>query len=520
MNKRIVSLLLCLVLLLCMIPTATPAHAAAESVITVEADKATVKPGDTVTFTVYLQSSLDVYGIQFFMDIPKGLTYVAGSGTVIPGIAATLGADGDCSWTENSLQITMGGTAPLKNIRAEKLAVATFQCTVDADATGSLTVNTTDDFADMEDFGGITVRQGNMFVNLPDSEFDLVGAEISVQTEPVFYATMESNKGEASNSDEITFTVYVQSSMDVYGIHLLMDIPKGLTYVPGSGAMVSGIASTLGADGDCSWTETGLQITLGGTAPLKNIRDKKLAVASFKCSVDPNTAGSLWVNTTTTSNGIENFGGVTVRQESMFVTLPASHIQLDGAQIKIVSATHTWSTAMTSDETGHWYACSHCTEKGSYAVHTFENSCDTDCSVCGYTRQTQHTLATGWTADANVHWHICSQCGLKQDEANHEPGAEATATTAQTCSICGYELVPALGVVETAPPPESSDSATTPTATSEQTDPSVSPQPTVPSGQGDADRSSFPWWILLVVAGVLVVVAFIFLVTPKKKSKY
>jgi hypothetical protein len=60
-----------------------------------------------------------------------------------------------------------------------------------------------------------------------------------------------------------------------------------------------------------------------------------------------------------------------------------------------------------------------------------------------------------WTADAINHWHVCSGCDVKQDEATHEPVAEATATTAQTCTICGYEIAPALGVEEIIEPTES-----------------------------------------------------------------
>lgn len=522
MNKRIFSLLLCLVLLLSVIPTAAPAQAASGCVVTVKADKSSVKPGDTVTFTVYVQSSIEIYGAQLFLDIPQGLTYVPGSGAMIPGVDETLGIDGDCSWTEGSMQIILAASEPLSNIQAEALAVATFQCKVDANATGTLTVNTTTNHNGIQNLGGFTVLDGYLLVSLPASEYSLVGAEISVQTEPVFYATVTANKAEAASGDEISFTVSVQSSVDVYGIYLLMDIPQGLSYVPGSGAVTSGIAATLGADGDCSWTESGLQITLASSAPLKNIRDKKLAVATFKCTVNANTAGSLWINTTTTSGGIENFGGVAALLGDSLTMLPASHIRLSGMQIKIVSATHTWSSTWTSDQNGHWYACSHCTEKGSYTAHVFENACDPDCATCGYTHQTQHALASGWTTNANSHWHVCSQCGLKLDEAVHEPGAAATATTAQTCTVCAYEIVPALDAEETMPPPASTEITTTPAVTDEYLDPSVTPEPSDPSAsadQGGGDRSSFPLWILLVVAAVLVVVAVVLLVVPKKKSR-
>ena len=154
---------------------------------------------------------------------------------------------------------------------------------------------------------------------------------------------------------------------------------------------------------------------------------------------------------------------------------------------------HSYATTWTTDENGHWYPCSGCEEKGSYKEHDFENACDKDCSICGYTRETSHTFEEKWTTDATNHWHICTGCGLKQDEAAHEPGAEATATTAQTCTICGYEIAPALGAPETEP-------------TTAITDDTTEPQ----KGGGVI-------WIALVAVVVLGVGVAVFIVIRKKK---
>ena len=162
---------------------------------------------------------------------------------------------------------------------------------------------------------------------------------------------------------------------------------------------------------------------------------------------------------------------------------------------------HNYATTWTTDEGGHWYACSGCAEKSSYAAHDFENDCDKDCSICGYTRETEHKFAEAWTSDATNHWHVCSACGLKQDEAAHEPGAEATATTAQTCTICGYEIAPALGSEETTGPTESTDATT----------------PTVPTDKTDPEDGSFPWWIIIIVAVVAIGGVVAVIVIKKKK---
>lgn len=166
---------------------------------------------------------------------------------------------------------------------------------------------------------------------------------------------------------------------------------------------------------------------------------------------------------------------------------------------------HSYATTWTTDEKGHWYACSDCEEKGSYEEHNFENACDPDCSVCGYTRQTQHTYGDQWISDKDEHWHVCSSCDEKSDAAAHEPGAEATQTTAQTCTICSYEIVPALGGEPTEPTAEPDPEPTEPTGSNP------------PDNQGTPLKTGFPWWIILaavVAAGVVIAIV----VIKKKKN--
>ena len=120
MSKRITSLLLCFVMLFSMMPTAMHTHAATQTTLTVEADKTTVTPGDIVTYTVYLQSSIDLYGAQFYLDLPAGVTYVPNSGAMATGLKSTMGIDGDCSWMEDDKILILGSSTAFKNISGEK----------------------------------------------------------------------------------------------------------------------------------------------------------------------------------------------------------------------------------------------------------------------------------------------------------------------------------------------------------------------------------------------------------------
>ncbi|MBQ8292770.1 MAG: hypothetical protein IJX78_03045 [Bacilli bacterium] len=106
--------------------------------------------------------------------------------------------------------------------------------------------------------------------------------------------------------------------------------------------------------------------------------------------------------------------------------------------------THKYETKYSHDETDHWYECS-CGDKKDSAKHTFDNECDPTCDTCGYTRDVAHDHSGNWQNDASGHWHTCSKCGEKSEVETHVPGAAATETTDQTCTVCGYVIEKALG---------------------------------------------------------------------------
>ena len=110
--------------------------------------------------------------------------------------------------------------------------------------------------------------------------------------------------------------------------------------------------------------------------------------------------------------------------------------------------THRYETEWTTDENGHWHTCTGCEGRGDYAEHRFDNVCNPICTICEFAGKTEHRFGANWTADASGHWQECTGCGLKQEESGHIPGAEATAAAAQSCLICNYEIMPALGEPE------------------------------------------------------------------------
>ena len=136
MNKRITSLMLVFTLILTMLATAVPALAApSDSTCTysIEADKTSANPGDTINFTIYMQQTGTQTCMEGTLVIPDGLTFVAGSGKLEDGIKTTLGWDA-VDWTPDPNMI-LNGYGSEDFTGEEKIALMKFQCTVDSDAT-------------------------------------------------------------------------------------------------------------------------------------------------------------------------------------------------------------------------------------------------------------------------------------------------------------------------------------------------------------------------------------------------
>ena len=156
-------MLLCLVMIFSMITVAVPVHAApaASTTLTVAADKTTAAPGDEITYTITMGPVSDLGSIQMELDIPAGLTYVAGSRSLASGLKATLGFD-DVAFTENMAtgrHIINGAASAADYASAADTVIATFKCKVDAGAIGTLEVGLTElEFASCQTFEVITSR--------------------------------------------------------------------------------------------------------------------------------------------------------------------------------------------------------------------------------------------------------------------------------------------------------------------------------------------------------------------------
>lgn len=188
-------------------------------------------------------------------------------------------------------------------------------------------------------------------------------------------------------------------------------------------------------------------------------------------TVEGKAAGTATITVTGTKSGADD------------ITATCAVTVTDSATPPDPGHTHTPADTWTSDATGHWHACSGCTDKVDFAAHTFDSGEITTpptetttgvktykCTVCEYTKTETipatgtnppshtHTAVSGWSSDSANHWHVCSECGEKFDSAAHTSDSgtvtvPATETTTgirtYKCTVCGYvmrtETIPATG---------------------------------------------------------------------------
>lgn len=108
------------------------------------------------------------------------------------------------------------------------------------------------------------------------------------------------------------------------------------------------------------------------------------------------------------------------------------------------------SVAATCAEEGVWAeycpTCEHIVYEviPKLTTHTYDNSCDPDCNVCGIIRETEHNYQAWYSKNSTGHWYACTKCGDKGSFGKHYPGPAATEEKDQICLTCGYVMTPKL----------------------------------------------------------------------------
>lgn len=104
---------------------------ASTTTLKVTANKTKVNPGDTVTFTVSIGAVEKLRSLEFVLDVPAGMTYVANSAKTANNLKDTLGTAA-ADWTELTKKFTAYGDGAYTN--SKDTVLLTFNCTVDTAA--------------------------------------------------------------------------------------------------------------------------------------------------------------------------------------------------------------------------------------------------------------------------------------------------------------------------------------------------------------------------------------------------
>ena len=145
-----------------------------------------------------------------------------------------------------------------------------------------------------------------------------------------------------------------------------------------------------------------------------------------------------------------------------------------GSTANLVVCKHNLTQTWISDSSSHWHECSICKGKEDIAAHTYDQKVKTKAyekssatclsgttyymsCVCG--AKGAETFEVGgkdpahhsgilnnndWKSNDTNHWKEYSCCGAHAEEAAHTPGPAATEDAPQLCTVCSYELAPAL----------------------------------------------------------------------------
>lgn len=208
---------------------------------------------------------------------------------------------------------------------------------------------------------------------------------------------------------------------------------------------------------------------------------------------------------------------------------------------------HDYAKDWTTNEEGHWYACSGCEDQKDFAGHEYEDSCDADCNVCGYLTGNAHSFDGNWHSDEDGHWFVCSACGQVAESRDHSIPADAKDTEDIFCAECGYLISSAMAHVhefaeqwhsntqahwrECECGEKSENTVHTWNEGSTGEDGTITYQCTVCEAQYTEaaeetipeESGGFPWWIVLAALVILLVaaiIALILILKPKNKGRF
>lgn len=290
----------------------------------------------------------------------------------------------------------------------------------------------------------------------------LVIAAVPVLAAEETVITVTANKSVLERGDTVTFTVSISGNVPWTSVASSLDFDsRYFEFV--SSEEKTDLGGAVLVPYSTKEKEIGL-LRIGGAGTFSGV----MQTITFRVKADaPINAVSI----TGAASGQNTGAPITVQFKGVSISVHCAHSFGDWTKVDDKTCKHTCTKCGTPEEEAHdWnvtpgnpapscesagvmvYTCLHCgtvkQENAKPLGHKWKNACDTTCeNGCGTTREAPHNYGKEWVKDATGHWHECVDCHTKKDFTSHTPGAAATETTAQTCTVCKYEINPALGHV-------------------------------------------------------------------------
>ena len=373
----------------------------ADVVFTVSADRAKAVPGDTITYAVYISPVPDIHGVCFELDIPEGLSFVAGSSAVPENLMGQLNF-GEASFAESTL-VFVGVTNSETALTGETLLMS-FQCKVDEGVLGQRTV-------------GLKILEEDVFdIKYNNLPFATVAAAVQIHSH--IWA-------DATCTDPKTCSVCGETTGNALGHKW-----SNATCTDPKTCSVCGetTGNALGHKwNDATCTEPKTCSVCGETSG--NALGHKWSDATCTdpktCSVCGETSGNdlghKWSDATCTDPKTCSVCGATT-----------------GSALG-----HKWTEATCTDPK----TCSVCGETyGSALGHSWSAVTCTEpatCTICGTTSGS--ALGHRWADATCVNPKTCTICGTTDGEALGHDWLDATCTEPMICSVCHTIVGNALG---------------------------------------------------------------------------
>lgn len=415
---------------MCLTMLPTSSLAAGKVALKISAANASPSKGDTVTFSVIVGEVKNLTNMDFVIDVPEGLTYVEKSAKLADGLKETLMVAA-ADWTETTKKFTMYGDNAYTS--ATDTLIMTFDCKVNDDASGTLSVSVRDDLSISD-------------IEYEEMDVTVVPAIITIGgvTPPAHTCTLTKVPAKDATCTEDGNIEYYQCS----------DSTCGKLYKDAAGTKEITKADTV-----IKAAHTGIKLN-----PAKEPTcDKDGYVAYWFCTGCDNyyfdNNGAVGEKTTVEKVAIPATGHKWVLVVGGYEEGAPNHTiscSVCGQKKDEVHADRPGdvSNKWESDKDSHWnvYGCGTIMNKAAHmwnaGVVTKEATCTEPgektftCDVCHATK-TEPINATGhkyeWKHDETNHWQECSVCGNTIDKAEHTYAAHkcedpATCTKAE----CGY----------------------------------------------------------------------------------